>query len=92
MLHCPGQLFTVGRTPKVPAGIGGTVAVVLAPYGHFDGSGALDSDQTELADPPEDWPAADLPAAQRLLWSFRSLLLRFHASHNRAKHECGSSV
>jgi len=22
MLHCPGQLFTVGCTPKVPAGIG----------------------------------------------------------------------
>jgi len=25
------------------------------------GSGAPDSDRTGLADPPEDWPAADLP-------------------------------
>jgi len=33
-------------------------------------SEAPDSHRTGLADPSEDWPAADVPAAQR---SFRSL-------------------
>jgi len=40
-----------------------------ASCGCFGDSGAPDSDWTGLANPPEDWPAADLPAAQRLLRS-----------------------
>jgi len=60
----PGQTG-VRCVPNVP---GGTER-------RRDGSGAVDSDRTGLIDPPEDWRATDLPAAQRLLRSFRSLLL-----------------
>jgi len=31
------------------------------PAPHVRGSGAPDSNRTGLADPPEDWPAEDLP-------------------------------
>ena len=53
------------------AAVGGTRAAEPAPRGRFGGSGTPDSNRTGLADPPEDWTAADLLAAQRLLQSFR---------------------
>jgi len=52
---------------------GAAAAVASTPRGLFGGSVPPDSDRTGLADPPEDWPIAFLPVAQRLLRSLRSL-------------------
>jgi len=57
----PGRLFTDGCSRNNAESAGSALR----------GSGAPDSYRTGLADPPEDWQASNLPAAQRFLRSFR---------------------
>jgi len=60
------------REPSELLALAGAVASM--PLGRFGGIVPPGSDRTGLPDPPEDWPVVDLPVAQRLLRSFRSLL------------------